>query len=491
MVVRLTPVDFDPFTEGDAQALDLAGAVTGKPTVLGAIGQAVGTVAGEKLQSLYDMATYPFHHPYPPSFADQDDPRTQAAIGNAANIGLGLELGGAMRAPAPGAGVELGTVMPGPFFHGSPERGLNILKESTRGPLGEGVYSTPAEQIAGHYAGPEGKIYEIDTKGQGRDIYQGMGHRTDAEYHAWKDDKRRLLEAAEPDKKEAVGALLDKMWASDGYPLFHELSRLYGSQDRAQALFQKAGFEGISGQVDGPEVLMFGEQRVKPSDELNPLKRDKHSSLAELPHMAGDVVPMSMRVKGFNDYMEGKMDPPGDAVSNDLYKQGRIDAGRKKLQDLRIKRIGPDESSLDKRQKFAMRTDVASDVDWLRNTETPATTDFRTGQTAWDTRFEARNPAAAGMIDRAQRLESRQKAEQQPPKPGTALEERMSLEQKRALQAVLNAWGLVASQRDLGIEKLLGASEAQEIEDTFFANGKKYKLTPIDYDPFAYGNISP
>jgi len=135
--------------------------------------------------------------------------------------------------------------------------------------------------------------------------------------------------------------------------------------------------------------------------------------------------------------------------------------------------------------KLAMRTDVTSDVDWLRNTETPATTDFRTGQPAWDTRFEARNPAATGMIDRAQRLETRQKAELQPPRPGTALEERMSLEQERALQAVLNAWGLVASQRDLSIEKLLGADVAQETEDVFFNNGKQYKLTPVEHDPFA------
>src|SRR6185312_15147280 len=54
--------------------------------VLNAIGQAVGTVANDKIQSMYDTVTYPFHHAYPPSFADSEDPRTQAAIHNANTV---------------------------------------------------------------------------------------------------------------------------------------------------------------------------------------------------------------------------------------------------------------------------------------------------------------------------------------------------------------------------------------------------------------------
>lgn len=55
-----------------------------------AIGQALSQVAGEHLSKLYDMATYPYHHAYPPSFSDTEDPRTQAAIGNAADIARSL-----------------------------------------------------------------------------------------------------------------------------------------------------------------------------------------------------------------------------------------------------------------------------------------------------------------------------------------------------------------------------------------------------------------
>lgn len=68
-----------------------------------AIGQALSQVAGEKLGHLYNMATYPFHHAYPPSFADQDDPRTQGAIGNASDIAqtVGMITG----TPAAAAGI--------------------------------------------------------------------------------------------------------------------------------------------------------------------------------------------------------------------------------------------------------------------------------------------------------------------------------------------------------------------------------------------------
>lgn len=57
--------------------------------------------------------------------------------------------------------------------------------------------------------------------------------------------------------------------------------------------------------------------------------------------MAGDVVPMNLRSKGYNDYMQGTMDPPGTDVGGH-YAQGRLDAARDKLKSIKTKRINPE-----------------------------------------------------------------------------------------------------------------------------------------------------
>jgi hypothetical protein len=153
-----------------------------------------------------------------------------------------------------------GSVMRDPLFHGTPRRGLTELAPSERGPLGPGVYTSPSREIAGSYAGPEGTIHTLPERG--RDVYHGHGHRTDAEWFGFKDDRQRLINAADETHRPVIAELVDRMWSSDGYPLYQRLRQLLGSDEAAQALYRRAGFEGISGLVDGPEVLLFAQQQL-------------------------------------------------------------------------------------------------------------------------------------------------------------------------------------------------------------------------------------
>jgi hypothetical protein len=50
---------------------------------------------------------------------------------------------------------------------------------------------------------------------------------------------------------------MEKLSPSDGYPFFARLSQIYGSQEGAQKLLRDAGYRGISGNVDGPEIAHF------------------------------------------------------------------------------------------------------------------------------------------------------------------------------------------------------------------------------------------
>lgn len=161
---------------------------------------------------------------------------------------------GAGAVPAEANAIRMGMMRGEYLNHGSPKNDLTVLRPSERGPLGPGVYTSPAEQISRAYAGDDGRIY---TMPRDYDVFRGHGHRTDDEWFAFKEDKERLLAAAEPEKREDIEKLLDKTWVTDGYPLFRRLVNLYGSEKAAQALFKRAGFEGLSGLVDGPEVLLF------------------------------------------------------------------------------------------------------------------------------------------------------------------------------------------------------------------------------------------
>ncbi len=91
------------------------GAIANDPVVRyqTAAHQAIGTVLADKLKSAWDTVTYPMHNQMPPSFADQSDPRTQAAIGNAASVAQRLiSPAGAFR-PRPGVmGSGVGGVGP-------------------------------------------------------------------------------------------------------------------------------------------------------------------------------------------------------------------------------------------------------------------------------------------------------------------------------------------------------------------------------------------
>src|SRR6516164_7567602 len=90
-----------------------------------------------------------------------------------------------------------------PLFHGSPTRNLESLNPSDRGPLGPGLYTTPTKDLAQHgYAGTEGQVYQMPE--QDRDIFRGVGHRTDAEYFGWKDDIKRLIDAASDEMRPKV-----------------------------------------------------------------------------------------------------------------------------------------------------------------------------------------------------------------------------------------------------------------------------------------------
>lgn len=144
------------------------------------------------------------------------------------------------------------------LHHGSPQRGIRVLNESERGPLGPGVYASPFEGTASRYAGDGGAMYTLPQKE--RDIFNGLGDRYGSGYEGWKSDKARLLAAAEPDKRAALAEILDKTWMSDGYPMYARIRGIYGGHEGAQSLFKRAGFEGLSGHVDGPEVVLFGKQ---------------------------------------------------------------------------------------------------------------------------------------------------------------------------------------------------------------------------------------
>lgn len=173
----------------------------------------------------------------------------------------------------PGGTGGLGSGVRTQLYHGSPRTNIAYVNPSARGPLGPGVYTTEAENVARRYAGADGRVYEMPE--QTRDIYRGHGHRTDDEWRGFKEDQARLLAAAEPEKREALAAILDKMWSGDGYPTYQRVRALYGNDEAAQQLYRKAGFEGISGQVDGPETLLFGPRSQPIKNEFEFLSRVK------------------------------------------------------------------------------------------------------------------------------------------------------------------------------------------------------------------------
>ena len=156
----------------------------------------------------------------------------------------------------PASGLGMGMRV----FHGSPSGGLSELSPSSRGPLGPGVYATPHEGLARRYANMDGDgtVYEFDAPDE---IFHGTkdpSWGSDVNpYQIWRDQKASVTNAAPSDKKDQIEALFNKLQPEDGYPFFARLSQIMGGDDEAQKLLKKAGYKGISGYVDGKELLMF------------------------------------------------------------------------------------------------------------------------------------------------------------------------------------------------------------------------------------------
>lgn len=147
-------------------------------------------------------------------------------------------------------------------YHGSPIKGLKELLPSDRGPLGPAVYMTPNSGVASRYGE---NVY--DSELNQADIFHGMG-RTGLDssqnpYQIWRDQGSRLAGVA-GDKAGDIVQLIEKLGPSDGYRFFRDLSGIMGSDQAAQNLLSSAGFKGISGHIDGPEIALFRSQALTP-----------------------------------------------------------------------------------------------------------------------------------------------------------------------------------------------------------------------------------
>jgi LAS superfamily LD-carboxypeptidase LdcB len=159
---------------------------------------------------------------------------TGGLLGGAAAIGL-----------VPGVGDALGG---------------DTLKASTKGgAMGPGTYLTPNASLAQRYAGEGGEVYTANVD----DFFNGIGRLGDDvdfnPFQRYREQSERLVNAAPEELREMVSEAVKKASADDGYSLFRELSYNLGSKEAAQDLFRKAGFSGVSGNVDGPEILMFND----------------------------------------------------------------------------------------------------------------------------------------------------------------------------------------------------------------------------------------
>ena len=155
------------------------------------------------------------------------------------------------------AGGLLGGGGAGPLtaFHGSPQAGLKTLMPGDRGPLGPAVYMSPFEMIAQRYGG---NLYSAELG----NIFNGLGSRflpsNVSPYAVWRQQQQQV-----GGKSREAANLMDRLSPADGYPFFFDLTRLMGGQTAAQQLLQNAGYKGISGWVDGPEVAHFTPLSLK------------------------------------------------------------------------------------------------------------------------------------------------------------------------------------------------------------------------------------
>jgi hypothetical protein len=143
------------------------------------------------------------------------------------------------------------------LFHGTRLKGLKKLKTSSRGALGPGVYFTPNKNVAERYGD------EIYAALEPAGVFNGMGSRDSRinPYQVWRDQTAKLVAAA-GERGAEVQAIAERMQPADGYPFFKRLAQMYGSETEAQDVFKRAGFVGVSGFADGPEIALFDDTAV-------------------------------------------------------------------------------------------------------------------------------------------------------------------------------------------------------------------------------------
>jgi hypothetical protein len=138
-------------------------------------------------------------------------------------------------------------------YHGSATAGLNTINpQSTRGALGPGAYFSPAKNVAERYGE---NVYEADLPG----VFDGIGSMSSDvnPFQVWRDQTAKLVEAAPPEKRAEIEAISKGLNRGDGYPLYVRIAQALKDEGAAQDLFRRAGFNGISGVADGPEIVMF------------------------------------------------------------------------------------------------------------------------------------------------------------------------------------------------------------------------------------------
>lgn len=176
-----------------------------------------------------------------------------------AGAGLGAAMMG-MAIPGTAKGVSDGAESVVRGYHGSKVPGLSTIKpQSTRGALGPGAYFTPLRNLAERYGS---EVYEADLPG----VFNGMGSAgvgSDVNhFKRWRDETAKLVEAAPPEQREKIKEIAGKYFSGDGYPLYVSIAQAFRDEGAAQELFRSAGFKGLSGVADGPEVVMFGPVSV-------------------------------------------------------------------------------------------------------------------------------------------------------------------------------------------------------------------------------------
>lgn len=150
-----------------------------------------------------------------------------------------------------------------PLFHGSSTEGLTSLEPSTRGALGPGVYFTPNQRVAERYG--DALYSALEPAG----VFQGIKSNDSSvnPYEVWRDQVAQLVTAATPEQAAEINEISGRMQPSDGYPFFKRVAQVMGSEEAAQDLFKRAGFTGISGIADGPEVVIFDATDVAQFNE--------------------------------------------------------------------------------------------------------------------------------------------------------------------------------------------------------------------------------